>query len=151
MIIIVKSLLSKTFLVITLMLCIRSAHAALKDVDIIVNEKNPNTSIKASELTDYFMKKARKWPNGDSVRFFDFRDENEIRSVFLKKFVKKTSREIELYWIGEKIYTGNIAPIQITNDSMMTAMVSRFPGGIGYINTKGVLPKTVKRLTIVQD
>jgi hypothetical protein len=97
------------------------------------------------------MKRERKWPNGDAVRFFDFRDENQSRNIFLKTIVKKTSREIELFWIGEKIYTGNIAPIQVTTDSMMTSMVSRFPGGIGYVSSKLTLPKTVKRIKLVQD
>ena len=124
---------------------------AAADIVVIVNEKNPATSITATQLEDYFMKRSRQWPNGDTIRFFDQRDENESRKIFLKKFVNKTSREIELYWIGEKIYTGNIAPIQITSDSMMTSMVSRFPGGIGFVSSKFKLPKTVKRLEIKKD
>lgn len=124
---------------------------AASDIVVIVNEKNPVTSIKTSELEDYFMKRSRVWKNGETVRFFDHRDENDNRKIFLKKFVKKTSREVELYWIGEKIYTGNIAPIQITSDSMMTSMVSRFPGGIGYVSSKYKIPKTVKTIVIKKD
>ncbi len=129
-----------------------SLHAmAASDIVVIVNEKNPVSSIKSSELVDFFMKRTRNWPNGDTVRFFDYRDENVNRKVFLKKFVQKTSREVELYWIGEKIYTGNIAPIQITSDSMMTSMVSRFPGGIGYVSSKYKVPKNVKIIEIKKD
>lgn len=124
---------------------------AADDIVVIVNEKNPLTAVKISELEDYFMKRSRLWPNGDTVRFFDHRDENENRKIFLKKFIKKTSREIELFWIGEKIYTGNIAPIQVTSDSMMTSMVSRFPGGIGYVSKNYKLPKTVKTLEVKKD
>lgn len=124
---------------------------AASDIVVIVNEKNELTSIKVSELDNFFMKKTRVWPNMDVVRFFDHRDENSNRKLFLKKYVEKTSREIELYWIGEKIYTGNIAPIQITSDSMMVAMVSRFPGGIGYVSKSFKLPKTVKAIKIVKD
>lgn len=129
-----------------------SLHAmAASDIVVIVNEKNPVSSIKSSELVDFFMKRTRNWSNGDTVRFFDYRDENVNRKVFLKKFVQKTSREVELYWIGEKIYTGNIAPIQITSDSMMTSMVSRFPGGIGYVSSKYKIPKNVKIIEIKKD
>lgn len=124
---------------------------AAADIVVIVNEKNPVTTLKISELEDFFMKRNRLWSNGDAVRFFDHRDENENRKIFLKKFVKKTSREVELYWIGEKIYTGNIAPIQITSDSMMSSMVSRFPGGIGYVSSKYKLPKNVKSIEIKKD
>lgn len=144
-----KFQLSRTlFLILSLTFFIQNAKA---DVVIIVNEKNPVSSISVSELEKFFMKKERKWSNGDPVRFFDYRDENDNRKNFLKTFIKKTSREIELYWIGEKIYTGNIAPIQISSDSMMTSMVSRFPGGIGYISSTYRLPKTVKALTIKKD
>lgn len=97
------------------------------------------------------MKKDRTWPDGTAVRFFDHRDDNKSREIFLKKFVGKTSREIELYWIGEKIYTGHIAPIQITSDSMMVRMVTRFPGGIGYVSKKYKLPKNIKRLEIARE
>lgn len=87
----------------------------------------------------------------DDVRFFDHRDEHPNRKLFLKKYIEKTSREVELYWIGEKIYTGNIAPIQITSDSMMVAMVSRFPGGIGYVSKSFPLTKSVKTIKVVKD
>jgi ABC-type phosphate transport system substrate-binding protein len=135
----------KFFLTIFLTLFVRIAKA---DITIIVNQANSIDSINLPQLEKFFMKKERKWENGDLVRFFDYRDENNNRKTFLKKYIKKTSREIELYWIGEKIYTGNIAPIQITSDSMMISIVSRFPGGIGYVNSKFPLPKTVKAIKV---
>lgn len=137
-------------LLLLLILLSYQTHAALS-IDLIVNADNPAESITAAEVTSYFMKKERKWPNGDAVRFFDYRDENEARAAFLKTYINKTSREIELFWIGEKIYTGNIAPIQISSDSMMIAMVARFPGGIGYISKSAPITKQVKRLKVVQE
>ena len=124
---------------------------AESDIIIIVNEKNPATVINTSELEQFFTKKIRQWPNGDTIRFFDHRDDHENRKLFLKKIMNKTSREIELYWIGEKIYTGNIAPIRVTSDSMMVSMVSRFPGGIGYVSKNYKIPKTVKSVKIKKD
>ena len=124
---------------------------ARSDIVIIVNGKSPVKSIKASELEDFFTKKIRHWSNGDTVRFFDHRDDNESRNIFLKKFINKTSREIDLYWIGEKIYTGNIAPIKVSSDPMMASMVSRFPGGIGYVSKNYKLPKTVKSIEVKKD
>ena len=138
-------------LILILTLSLSFSAKAASDIVVIVNEKNNISSIKISELEDYFMKRTRIWPNGYTVRFFDHRDENINRKIFLKKFLQKTSREVELYWIGEKIYTGNVAPIQITSDSMMTSMVSRFPGGIGYVSSKYKIPKTVKIIDIKKD
>ncbi len=121
------------------------------DISVIVNSKNSISSITTVELNDFFIKKNRSWSDGEPVRFFDHREESANKKLFLKKFIRKTSREIELYWIGEKIYTGNIAPIQVTSDSMMAAMVTRFKGGIGYVSGQFSIPKTVKRLTVVES
>ncbi len=124
---------------------------AFGDVVVIVNEKNNVTSIRIGDLQDFYMKRNRKWKNGDAIRFFDLRDDNENRKLFLEEFIQKTSREVELYWIGEKIYTGNVAPIKITSDSMMASMVSRFPGGIGYVSSEYKIPKTVKIIEIKKE
>ncbi|MBC7714608.1 MAG: substrate-binding domain-containing protein [Rhizobacter sp.] len=136
------------FMAIMMLVCTQVSAA---DVTVIINAKNPVNSITNEELNAFFIKKERNWKDGNAVRFFDHRDENNNRKLFLKKYIKKTSREIELYWIGEKIYTGNIAPIQITSDSMMVSMVSRFSGGIGYVSSKFVIPKTVKRITVTNS
>ena len=144
-----KFQIAKVFFTILSLIIIEASHANDADnIVIIVNQKNLETSISVKELQDYFLKKDRTWPNGDAVRFFDHRDDNKNRKVFLMKYLKKTSREMELYWIGEKIYTGHIAPIQITSDSMMAKMVSRFPGGIGFVSKNFKLPKTVKILSV---
>ena len=124
---------------------------AFGDVVVIVNEKNNVTSIRIGDLQDFYMKRNRKWKNGDAIRFFDLRDDNENHKLFLEEFIQKTSREVELYWIGEKIYTGNVAPIKITSDSMMASMVSRFPGGIGYVSSEYKIPKTVKIIEIKKE
>lgn len=139
----------KKFALLAIAILLSTAQAfAAQNVVVIVNQKNALDSLTTKELQDYFMKKDRTWPNGDAVRFFDHRDENKNRKAFLDKYIKKTSREVELYWIGEKIYTGHIAPIQITSDSMMVKMVSRFPGGIGFVDKKFKLPKSVKIISI---
>lgn len=124
---------------------------ATSQIVIITNIKNSESRISQKDIEDFFMKKKRFWPNGEAVRFFDHREENKSREIFLKNFIKKNSREVELYWIGEKIYTGNIAPIQISSDAMMMAMVSRFDGGIGYVSSDFPLNKKVKRLEIEKD
>ena len=138
-------------LAFVVLLAFFGSYAMSADIDVIVNAHNPLTSISAEELNAFFTKKDRTWNNGDAVRFFDYRDEHANRQLFLKKHVHKTSREIELYWIGEKIYTGNIAPIQVTSDSMMVAMVSRFKGGIGYVSSQYKFPNTVKRIQIIKS
>lgn len=122
-----------------------------QDLIIIVNDKNPLTEISRSTLARYYFKEIRQWPDGVPVRFFDQRDDAEVRNVFLEKVLKKSSREVELFWIGQKLYTGNRAPLQIGSDSMMASMVSRFPGAVGYVSPAFTGAAGVKRIEIKKE
>jgi len=116
---------------------------------IIVHESNPLSSIHVDMLSDYFLKRNRSWPHGSHVRFFDRSDSSVIRKEFLRKIIHKTPREVDQYWIGQKLYTGNSAPTQIETDDMTLALVSRFPGAIGYVSEESLSgTKSVKKLEI---
>lgn len=125
-----------------------TALAYADDVQIIVNEQNPASDVTLTQVQNYFLKKTREWPNGEVVRFFDRRDDSNERRVFLRDVLRKSSREIELFWIGQKLYSGNAAPIQVSTDSMMASMVSRFPGAIGYVSMQFQGAPGVKKLNL---
>ena len=48
--------------------------------------------------------------------------------------VGKSSREVELYWIGQKLYSGESAPVRVASDSLVVRFVSRFKGAIGFVS-----------------
>ena len=119
-----------------------------EEINIIVNEQNPVSELSEEQVGNFFLKKVRQWPNGTPVRFFDQFDEKEERKLFLKNFVKKSSREVELYWIGQKLYTGNSAPLQVNSDTIMAGVVARFPGAIGYVSSSFTGAPGVKKVLI---
>lgn len=121
-----------------------------EDVNIIINEKNPISELSEEQIANFFLKKIRQWPNGAPVRFFDQLDEKEERKIFLKTYVKKSSREVELYWIGQKLYTGYSAPLQINSD-LMAGVVARFPGAIGYVSSSFSGAPGVKKVSINKE
>lgn len=120
------------------------------DVIIIINEKNPISELSEEQIANFFLKKNRQWPSGESVRFFDQLNEKEERKTFLKKYIKKSSREVELYWIGQKLYTGYSAPLQINSD-LMVGVVARFPGAIGYVPSSFSGAPGVKKISINRE
>lgn len=115
-----------------------------QSIKVIVNESNPLESINRTEVADYFMKRNKQWPDGAPVRFFDRNDDSRERMSFLREVLKKSQREIETFWIGQKLYTGHSAPTQVSSDSMMAALVARFPGAIGYVSDEFAGGKGVK-------
>lgn len=110
------------------------------DIVMIVNKDNPVTSLSINEIKDYYFKRKRHWPDGSSVRFIDRSPGVAVREIFLKKILDKTSEDVDLFWIGQKLYTGDSAPLRETSDSMTIQFVSSFKGALGYISPTAVLP-----------
>ncbi len=121
---------------------------AQEGVVIIVNAENPSDAIGTDELVDFYLKKKRQWPDGNSVRFIDRTDDSPERKVFLKRIVGKTGREVDLYWIGQKLYSGDSAPMQVSSDAMTATLVSRLNGAIGYVSSQFAGAKGVKKIDL---
>lgn len=116
----------------------------------IVNSSNTVSRISHDQLQDFYFKRNRTWPNGLPIRFFDRTDGTEVRKLFLDNILKKTSRQVDQFWIGQKLYTGDSAPTKISTNSLMINLVSRFPGGIGYLSEETVLPDGVKVIEVTE-
>lgn len=122
--------------------------AGAKEFAIIVNAQNPSNVISRMQITDFFLKRVKTWPDGVTQRFFDRTDRSPIRREFLRSVIRKSSRDIEMYWIGQKLYSGQTAPTQVATDNMVEIMVSRFPGGIGYVSKDYEPTRSVKKIII---
>ncbi len=122
--------------------------ARAEGIALIVNAENPVTTLSRTQVSDFFLKKNKLWPDGVPLRFFDRNDGSEERKLFLRQLIQKSPRDIELYWIGQKLYSGHSAPSQISSDSMMEIMVSRFPGALGYVSEGYELTKPVKKIPV---
>lgn len=136
--------------VFILLLLLISLPVMAEKIVIVTNVMNTSNRITRDQIQDYFFKRNRQWPDGKPVRFFDRLDNSAEREKFLKNFLFKTSRQIDQFWIAQKFNTGDSAPIQVTTDTMTLNMVSRFPGGISYVNEGISLPKNVKVLEIAE-
>lgn len=136
----------KTLFTIFILIFVFSVKA--QNVVVITNSSNPVSEISKDQLQDFFFKRVRSWPDGKPVRFFDRQDNSSLRNKFLKDYINRSSRQIEQFWIGQKFNTGDSAPTQISSDSLMANLVSRFPGGIGYVQEGTHLPKDVKVLNV---
>lgn len=137
------------FLAVVAFLWGASPSRAAEKVVFIVNVDNPISRLNESEIRDYFLKRRTQWPDGKPVRFIDWDDGTQIRATFLNKVVKKSARELELYWIGEKLYRGNSAPIKVGSSSLVVSFVAKLPGAIGYLSADTPLESTrVKKIEV---
>lgn len=132
----------KASLLSLLLFFFRAPAFAEDGLAFVVNQANGVASLSASDLADYYFKRKLRWPNGTKVQFIDQKDGTPRKELFLKQ-LEKTQRELDLYWIGEKNFSGSSAPLQVPNDSMVLSMVGSLPGAIGYVSAdKTELGKT---------
>ena len=115
----------------------------------IVHPDNPIRDLSQQEIADFYFKRNRYWPDGTKVRFFDQKGSTAQKLWFIQKILKKTPRELDLFWIGEKNYNGQGAPIIAPSDDMVVSSVAALPGAIGYISTAEDLDLShVRKITV---
>lgn len=125
-----------TILTTVLLVLIYSNQSfAQQKITFIVNAASPIDRLNKTQVQELFLKTVREWKDGTPVRFFD-RVDGEERNFFLRNYLRKSQRQIDQYWIGQKLYSGDSAPTQLPSDKMVVSMVARFPGGIGYVSGK---------------
>ena len=117
-------------------------------IQFIVNRENPTTELSPAELGNLFLKRKREWNDGTDVRFIDRKDGSKPRTVFLSDFLKRTGRDVELYWIGQKLYAGDSAPMQVDGDESVVSLVTSLRGAIGYVTVDCPLGPGVKKINV---
>ena len=139
--------LRNCLIIVAIMLALQLALARTPEVVFIVNSENNTEKLTVPEVRDFYFKRKRRWSNGESVRFID-RTTGPLREVFLKKFIDKTASDVELFWIGQKLYSGDSAPLKEASDSTTMSFVGSLKGAIGYVDQGTVLRKNVKIIKI---
>lgn len=134
-------------IIMAILLAFQLALAQSGDVVFIVNAENPVQKLTVTELRDFYFKRKRRWSNGENVRFMD-RTTGPLRDIFLKKYIEKSTSEVELYWIGQKLYSSDSAPLKESSDATTMNFVASLKGAIGYVSNKAVLRKNTKIVKI---
>jgi ABC-type phosphate transport system substrate-binding protein len=111
-------------------------HMANCDSPIVfvVNNSNPATSVGILDLIDYYRKSRREWPDGAPVRFIDRNVGSAERQAFLREVLKQSESDVDLFWLGQKLRSGNSTPLQVPSDDLVIEMVKSFQGAIGYVS-----------------
>jgi ABC-type phosphate transport system substrate-binding protein len=133
---------------LTSLLPLHRACAADDHLFFIVNEANPVHELTTKQIADFYYKKNRYWDNGSKVRFFDHRSSSLQRILFLKQILKKTARDVDLFWIEEKNFSGQGAPLEAPSDDMVASSVAALPGAIGYITDETTDLTGVKKVPV---
>ncbi len=131
---------------------IHSASDPGPEVVFIVNDQTPTASLRPEVIKDYYFKRVRQWPDGTAIRFIDRGAHTDLRKAFVSKILKMSDEDLDQYWIGQKLYTGDAAPLQQPSEALTLQLVSSLKGAISYVSNNTTLPtKGVKIIRVGND
>lgn len=116
---------------------------------IIVNGKNPTTSLTRAELAQIFLKQNTRWPGSKLVAEpVDLPKRSPVREVFSKTILSRSVASVGTYW-QQQIFSGKaVPPPEKPNDVNVVAFVRSHEGAVGYVAVGTDLGFGVKTVTV---
>jgi ABC-type phosphate transport system substrate-binding protein len=110
-----------------------SAEAA-EDVVVVVSAKSPPIELTNAQVTDIFLGRSARFPDGSRAVPIDLREGTALRQVFYAMFVGRSDAQVKAHW-SKIIFTGRgQPPRQVSDADAARALVARTPGTITYLS-----------------
>jgi ABC-type phosphate transport system substrate-binding protein len=111
---------------------------AMADVVAVVSSKSAVTTLSKNQITDIFLGKVRRFPDGTAAVAIDQADGSAARDEFYMRLAGKTAAQLTAYW-SKIIFTGRgQPPPAVSDDIEMKKLISANPAAIGYIDRSSV-------------
>jgi ABC-type phosphate transport system substrate-binding protein len=124
-----------------------SAQVSAPAYRVVVNPRNPVTSVDRAWVTQAFLKKATSWRNGPPLRPVDLQSSSSIRRQFTEEMIGRSVVAVKSYW-QQMIFSGRaLPPPELTTDAEVLHYVLQHPGAIGYVSG-GADVRAVKVLVV---
>jgi ABC-type phosphate transport system substrate-binding protein len=123
--------------------------AAADGFQVIVNDANTTGTLTKAQVTNVFLKKTPRWPNGVSAVPIDQVDSSPARAAFSKDILGKSVAAVASYW-QQQIFSGReVPPPQKSGDAAVVDFVKTNPGAVGYV-AAGSPPLGVRVVAVVE-
>jgi ABC-type phosphate transport system substrate-binding protein len=120
-----------------------ASGAAMADVVAVVSAKSPITALSKSQLTDIFLGKANRFPDGTQAVPIDQAEGSAVRDEFYDKVAGKSAAQIKAYW-SKIIFTGRgQPPPSVSSTIEMKKRINENSAAIGYID-RGMVDDSVR-------
>jgi ABC-type phosphate transport system substrate-binding protein len=117
---------------------ILAAAVATADVVAVVSAKSPVAVLSKSQLTQIFLGKATRFPDGTQALPIDQREGSPLRDEFYATFAGRSSAEIKSHW-AKMVFTGRGTPPRTVADSVEARkLTAANPQVISYIERREV-------------
>lgn len=117
---------------------------------IIVHSANETAEMEGSRLSKMFLKKIKRWPDGEAVKPVDQNERSEAREAFTQAVHGKKVSAIKSFW-QRMIFSGrDVPPPEVSDDQSVIDFVKSDPGAVGYVASGTELDDGVKELEVTQ-
>jgi ABC-type phosphate transport system substrate-binding protein len=131
--------------IIGLGLCLAMAGAGEADVVVVVSSKSAVSTLSKDQVTDIFLGKTARFPNGAPAVPMDQVEGSAARDEFYATFANKSPAQIKAHWT-KIIFTGRGQPPKsVSNSVEVRKLIAANPQAISYIE-RSALDSTVKVL-----
>ena len=115
---------------------------------VIVNPSNPATQMTRLKLGEIFLKKEKRWPDGQPAVPVEPSGKSPVRQRFDQEIFGKPVIAISAYW-QQMIFGGKgVPPPEKSNDAEVVTFVRDTPGAVGYVSA-GADASGVKVVAVV--
>jgi ABC-type phosphate transport system substrate-binding protein len=122
-----------------------STISATADVVVVVSSKSQVVTLSKSQVTDIFLGKSARFPDGSPAIPIDQVEGAAVRDEFYSIFATKSAAQIKAHW-SKIIFTGRGQPPKAVFDSDATKkLLAQNPNAVGYIE-RNLVDSTVKIL-----
>lgn len=122
-------------------------HFVSAEPVVVVSAASSTTQLSKTDVTNIFMGRYRKLPDGTSAVPIDQADNSSVRADFYLRLINKDLNEINAYW-SRLVFSGKTAPpVQATSAAEVIYLLTTTAGGVAYLERSLV----DKRLRIVME
>jgi ABC-type phosphate transport system substrate-binding protein len=107
-------------------------------IAVIANKGVAISSISRNELRPIFQTKKDTWPDGSTAHPMNLPETSPIRHAFDAAVLGLDPDRVARYWIDRKIRGGDRPPPVVSSSALVVKLVSKTPGGLGYVEASAV-------------
>src|SRR5690348_8435780 len=86
-----------------------TAYPACAEFIVVVNPKNPVTSLSARQVAQIYLGRVGSFPSGGRATPIDLPEGTPLRDEFYARVAEKNSDQVKAYW-SKQLFSGNGTP-----------------------------------------
>jgi ABC-type phosphate transport system substrate-binding protein len=115
-----------------------AASAATADVVAVVSSTSAVKALSKTQLTDIFLGKVSRFPDGSPAIPIDQEDGSSVREEFYLTYAGRSSAQVKSYW-AKIIFTGRGQPPKAVSNSVdVRRLLAANPQAISYVERSAV-------------